>query len=390
MKEVYLDYAAATPLDRRVKRAMEPYWTEEYGNPSSIHGRGKKAHAAVAEARRLIAHILGCASDEIIFTSGATEADNLAVRGVMGARSQVKGDARGHIVVSKIEHEAILRIAEALEKEGHEITYLAVDEHGIAAPAAVTSALRPDTAFVSIGYANHEIGTIQPIAEISKVVRAHRKERSPFPVFHIDGSHAAGFLTLDIRKLGVDLMTLSSGKVYGPKGVGCLFVRRGTPLEPLIWGGGQERGVRSGTENVPGIIGFAAALELAEKKRTAESGRLIKLRDYFIAHLRSVFPEAALNGHPTMRLPQNINISIPGVDGEAVVIYLDAQGIRAATGSACASLNTRQSHVIEALGKNAEYTKGSLRFTLGKATTKKDVDYTIMVLKKIFMVIKRV
>ena len=389
-KEIYLDYAAATPVDRRVKRAMEPYWAREYGNPSSIHTSGTKARAAIAEARRSIAKILGCTSDEIIFTSGATEADNLAVRGICGALFESKLRTKGHVVVSKIEHEAILRAAEAVEKEGHAVTYLDVNEYGLVLPDTVKRILRADTVLVSIGYANNEIGTIQPIAEIGKVVRAHRKGKH-HPYFHTDASQAAGFLKLDVQKLGVDLMTLNSGKIYGPKGIGCLFVRRGTPFVPLIYGGGQERGLRSGTENVPGIVGFAKALEIAEGERAAESDRLTKLRDYFIRRLQEAIPDLGivLNGHQSMRLPNNVHISIPGVEGEAAVLYLDVKGIRSATGAACTALASKPSHVILALGRAPEYAMGSLRFTLGRGTTKRDLDYAAGALRKTLDVMRR-
>lgn len=376
MREIYLDYAAATPLDARVQEAMDPYLSREYGNPSSIHKKGRVAKEAVESARRIVARILGCRPTEIIFTGSGTEAVNLAVRGLV--------KKRGHMVTSKIEHHAMLRAGEALEKEGVEVTYLDVDRYGLVDPKKVRDALRPDTVLVSVMYANNEIGAIEPIAEIGKVIKDYRsKSQAPgskFPFFFTDSCQAAGYLDLNVQKLGVDLMALNSSKIYGPKGVGCLYARGGIALEPLVYGGGQEKGLRSGTENVAGIVGFARALELAQSERVKESARLAGLRDHFIKEVLEKIPGAGLNGHPTERLANNVNISIPEIEGEVAVIYLDARGIQCSTGSACSSVSLEPSHVIKALGKSKEYAGGSLRFTLGRSTTKEEIDYAMEVL----------
>lgn len=389
MERIYLDYAAATPLDPRVRTAMEPYFSDEYGNPSSIHERGRYAKNAIDASRKSIARILQCQPDEIIFTSGGTESDNLAISGSTLYRTQygTKFGARGHLITSVIEHPAVLNTFKRLEKEGFEVTYVPVDRDGLVSVAAVQNLVRADTLLVSIMYVNNEIGTIQPIAEIGRLIKEMKREREKkennFPLyFHSDASQAAGFLKIHVEKLGIDLMSLNSGKIYGPKGVGGLFVRRGVMLEPMNYGGGQERGLRSGTENVAGIVGFAKAFEIAAEESHYESSRLTVLRDYFIGRLLKEIPDTALNGHPTMRVPNNINVSIRGIDGEALVIYLDAQGIAASTGSACSSAALEPSHVIGALGRTAD-AKNSLRFTLGRATTRKDIDAVMNILPSI-------
>ncbi|MBI2055365.1 MAG: cysteine desulfurase, partial [Candidatus Sungbacteria bacterium] len=376
MKEIYLDYSSATPLDQRVKAAMEPYWSEEYGNPSAIHAKGRAARKAVEEARKTVAAVLHCRAGEIIFTAGATEADNLAILGAAGAFD----DKRGHFITSALEHHAVLKSFNALERRGHSVTILGVSADGIIDPRALEEAIRPETVLISIGYANNEIGAIQPIAEIGKVIKNWRRqqaENSPshFPLLHSDASPAAGFLDLNVDRLGVDLMTLNSAKIYGPKGVGALFVRRNIELAPVTYGGGQEKNIRSGTENVPGIAGLAKALEIAEKERVKESARLVKLRDYFAARLLKDIPGVLLNGSPADRLPNNVNVSIPGIEGEAAVMYLDAKGVYAATGAACASESVDPSHVLLAIGRNREEALGSIRFSLGRETSREDLDY---------------
>ncbi|TSC74442.1 MAG: cysteine desulfurase NifS, partial [Parcubacteria group bacterium Gr01-1014_33] len=320
MYEIYLDYAAATPLDPRVKKAMEPYFSKEYGNPSSIHEKGRRAKQAVEDARKTIAQILHCKPGEIVFTSGATEADNLAIFGTtrgLSHTAETMVRKKGHLITSKIEHDAILQSMRAMEHDGFEVTYLDVDEYGRVVPEQVKKAIRPDTVLVSLGYANGEIGTIQPIEKIGKMIKERRKEKSAhIPYFHIDSSQAAGFCDIRAEKLGADLMTLNASKIYGPKGVGCLFVRHGVAMAGVMYGGGQESGMRSGTENVPGIVGFAHALEIAERARAAEVKRMSELRDYFIKEIFARLPVAVLNGHPKERIPNNVNISIPGIDGE--------------------------------------------------------------------------
>lgn len=390
MREVYLDHAATTYLDPRVKEAMEPYWMEEYGNPSSLYLRGRRAKDALDKARGTVARILNCRPEEIIFTGGGTEAINLAIFGVVRQYDKGERKPRGHLITSKIEHHAVLHSMEALAKEGFEVTYLDVDEYGLVDPEDVWKALRPDTLLVSIMYANNEIGTIEPIEEIGKVIKKYRADRvktiasgsdpkpytlNPTPLFMTDACQAAGALDLDVQKLGVDLLVFNGSKIYGPKGVGALYVRRGVRLKPLIYGGGQENNLRSGTENVPGIVGLAKALEIAHEEKEKENARLTELRDYLINRLLTEIPKTVLNGHPTRRLPNNVNVSVLDIEGEAVVLYLDARGIYISTGSACTSTTLDPSHVILAIGRPYEYAHGSLRFTLGRRTTKEDLDY---------------
>ena len=406
MKEIYLDHAATTYLDPRVKEAMDPYWELEYGNPSSLYRVGRRAKDVLDGARVSVAKILNCRSDEIIFTGGGTEAINLAIFGAaryygqpQDTRYKIQDTSfRGHIITSKIEHHAVLHSMEALEKEGFEVTYLDVDEYGLVSPEDVRKALRPDTILVSIMYANNEIGTIEPIAEISKIIKNFREElriknqelgKSPetiihnssfiLPVFMTDACQASGSLDMDVQKLGVDLLAFNGSKIYGPKGVGALYKKASVRLKPLIYGGGQENQMRSGTENVPGIVGLAKAFELAQAEKEKENIRLIELRDYFTRRLLTEIPKVVLNGHPAKRLPNNINVSVLDIEGEAVILYLDSKGIYISTGSACTSTTLDPSHVILALGKPYEYAHGSLRFTLGKRTTKEELDYIMEV-----------
>ncbi|OHA08548.1 MAG: hypothetical protein A3A44_02945 [Candidatus Sungbacteria bacterium RIFCSPLOWO2_01_FULL_60_25] len=373
MKEIYLDHAATTPLDPRVREAMEPYGDTIYGNPSSLYRQGRLAKDAVDRARETVARIIGSRADDIVFTASGTEADNIAI---FGAARMFPGK---HLITTAFEHHAGLRSFEALAREGWNVTYLPVGEEGIVDPDAARRSIRPDTVLVSVMYANNEIGTVQPIAAIGKILgearRARKGQGNTLPIyFHCDASQAAGFLDLNVERLGVDLMSLNGGKIYGPKGSGCLYVRPGTRLKPIFQGGGQEKNLRSGTENVAAIVGLAKALEIAEAGRAAESRRLAELRDYFIRRLTAEIPKTVLNGHTTERLPNNVNVSILDVEGEAVILYLDAKGIAISTGSACTSITLDPSHVILALGKPYEYAHSSLRFTLGRSTTKQDLD----------------
>lgn len=408
MPEIYLDHAATTPLDPRVKQAMEPYGDVVYGNPSTLYRQGRLAKEAVDQGRATVARILNCKSDEIIFTAGGTEADNIAIFGAtqfFRARANLPAGAlpdrqagsaqAGHLITTAFEHHAGLRSFEALAGEGWEVTYLGVGEDGIVNPGDMRRAIRADTLLVSVMYANNEIGTIQPIAEIGKAIREVQKERqangNQLPIyFQCDASQAAGFLELDVQKLGVDLMSLNSGKIYGPKGTGGLFMRSGIRLKPIFQGGGQEKNLRSGTENVAGIVGFAKALEVAEVEKGAESRRLIELRDYLTRRLTTEIPKTVLNGHPTERLPNNVNVSILDIEGEAVILYLDAKGIAISTGSACTSITLDPSHVILALGRPYEYAHSSLRFSLGRSTTKEDLDYVMEVLPGIVEKLRKI
>lgn len=372
---VYLDYAATTPLDSRVFEVMKPWLTDNFGNPSSFHTPGKEAKDAIIVARNKIAKIFACQSEEIIFTSGGTEADNLALLGF--ARANISMGK--HLVVSAIEHHAILEAAHQLEKDGFEITYIKPNTEGIIELNSVKEAVRPDTIMVSIMLANNEIGTIQLISEIGNWLQKQRGSKT-LPIFHTDACQAAGFLDLSVERLHVDAMTINGSKIYGPKGIGALYLRRGLKIQPLMFGGAQEKSLRPGTENVAGIISLAAALELAQKEKNKESDRLLILRDKLIEGILKTITKTKLNGHPTQRLPNNVNISFLDVEGEALMLYLDAKGIFVSTGSACASASLDPSHVLLAIGCPAEEAHGAIRFTLGHETTEADIDYVLKVL----------
>jgi cysteine desulfurase len=368
-KFVYLDYAATTPLAPEVKAAMEPFWSKNFGNPSSIYELGLKAKNALNQARNKIAQILKARPTEIIFTSGGTESANLAILGLSRAIGH------GHIITTKIEHPAVLNAVLALKKEGFAVTLLPVDKYGLVSPKQIKKAIKPKTILVSVMYANNEIGTIEPIAEIGKLLK-----KFPHIYFHTDACQAAGYLDLNVNKLGVDFLTLNGLKIYGPKGAGILYARTNTPLQPLIFGGGQENGLRSGTENVPTYIGLAKALELVQKNKNKEIKRLKKLSQKLIAGILKTIPKSFLNGHPQKRLPNNVNVTILDIEGEALLLYLDRYGICASTGSACHSQTLQPSHVLQAIGLPREVIHGSLRLTLGKETTNKDIDYVLKVL----------
>jgi cysteine desulfurase len=381
--EIYLDHAATAPIDTRVREAMLPYMDEVFGNPSSLHSSGRKAKEALDDAREAIAKILNCRESEIIFTSGGTEADNLAILGIYRAYKE-KGN---RIVTTTIEHHAVLNPAEHLaKKEGAELILVKVDRSGLIDPANVVAQLNDKTLLVSVMYANNEIGTIEPITEIGKAIaewkKANGRKSADPPFFHTDACQAAGALLLDVKALGCDLLTLNGSKIYGPKGIGVLFVRNGIHPEPLVYGGGQEWGLRSGTENVAAAVGLAKALTLSQEERETENKRLIALRDKLIAGLLQI-PKTRLNGHPTKRLPNNANVSILDIEGEAMILYLDEAGFRASTGSACTSASLSPSHVISAVGLPYEAAHGSLRFTLGHATTNADIDKLLTVLPPI-------
>ncbi|MHB8830945.1 MAG: cysteine desulfurase family protein [Patescibacteria group bacterium] len=394
-KNIYLDNAAATPLDPRVLKAMLPYFDKIYANPSSLHSPGQAANKAVMQARKSIATVLNGHADEIIFTSGGTESDGLAIRGVLEAAVPKLGwDGSAqvpHVVTTAIEHHAVLEPLMYLQKIGAiKLTIIKPKKDGAVSAQDVLDAIKHNTVLVSVMYANNEIGTIQPIAEIGKALLKWRKENNTaLPYFHSDACQAAGYLDLNVEKLHVDLLTLNAGKIYGPKGVGLLFVRRGTKLAPITRGGGQERGLRSGTENTPGIVGMAKALELVQKDREKESKRLSLLRNRLIDGLLRL-PKSRLNGDADQRLPNNVNISFLDIEGEAAMLYLDAKGIACSTGSACASSSLDPSHVILALGMSYEAAHGSLRFTLGKSTTKSDVDYVLSVMPNIVEMLRKI
>lgn len=387
-KMVYLDNAATTPVDSVVKKTMDRFFCQDYGNPSGLYELGRRVNGDLNDARRKVAEILHALPDNIIFTGGGSESDNLAIFGI-ARKHRVKspnGDhAAGHIITTKIEHHAVLLPMEQLQKEGFDVTFLDVDKQGFVTAEQVKKALRPDTVLVSIMYANNEIGTIEPIAEIGKEILKWRASTSSaqakksYPYFHSDACQAAGVLDLNVEKLHVDLMTINGSKIYGPKGVGVLFKRRDVGIQPIIFGGGQEMRMRSGTENVPGIVGTAKALEMAQASKEKETVRLRKLVKYFWEKIQKEIPKVRLNG-PEIgenRLPNNLNVSILDVEGEAMLLYLDEYGIMCSTGSACTSQSLEPSHVLTACGLPYEYAHGSLRFTLGKSTTKQDIDYVM-------------
>ena len=363
---IYADHAGTTALSRTALAAMTPYFTEQYGNPSSLYRFGQEAKADLEQARADIAACIGAKAEEIFFTSGGTEADNWALKGVAELMA-LKGKTTGHIITSAIEHHALLHTAQHLEKQGYAVTYLPVDELGRVSPADVEAAVRPDTVLISIMAANNEIGTIQPVAEIGAVARKHKV------LFHTDAVQAVGHIPVDVEAWNVDLLSLSAHKFQGPKGVGALYVRRPLRLPPLLHGGGQEKGRRSGTENVPGVIGMAAALKEAVAHLEAEGARLSALRDRLIDGLTRL-PYTRLTGDPENRLPGTASFVFEGVEGEALLLHLDAKGICASSGSACSSASLDPSHVLLAIGLPHAIAHGSLRLSLGADNTDADVD----------------
>lgn len=374
---IYFDHASTTPLDPRVFEVMKPYFADCYGNPSSIYKFAQEARKAVDFSRAAVAEILECKPREILFMSGGTESNNMFL---LGAAHAYEKQGR-HIITTKIEHDSVLKPLEYLESKGFEVTYLDVGESGVVDVADVEKALRPDTILVSIMYANNEIGTIQPISEIAQVIKKYKKNNLPF--FHTDACQAAQYLDISVKNLGVDALTLNGSKIYGPKGAGMLFVREGVELVPLLFGGGQEYRKRSGTENVPAIVGLGKALKLVRATRDTESKRLLMLRDRLIDGLLENIPDARLNGDRKKRLPNNANISFHGLEGEAILMRLDMLGVAASAGSACTSGSLEPSHVIRALGVAEEWTHAATRFTLGHGNTAEEVDFVLQEMPKI-------
>lgn len=373
MKRIYLDNAATTPVKKEVLDTMIPYFTEVYGNASSIYVQtGQEARIALDASRKKVAEILNAAEREVYFTSGGTESDNWAIKGVAFANRQ-KGN---HIITSKIEHHAVLHACEYLEKNhGFAVTYLDVDADGLVSLEAIESAITEQTILISIMYANNEVGTIQPIKEIAEI--AKRKG----VIFHTDAVQAVGNIAIDVKELGVDLLSLSGHKLYGPKGVGALYIRKGVKIENFMHGGAQEFKKRATTENVAGIVGLAKAMELANDNLDQHSAHSIELRDHLISRISAEIPEVKLNGHAVKRLPGNVNFSIRYIEGEAILLSLDMVGISASSGSACTSGSLDPSHVLLAMGLPHETAHGSLRLTIGDFTTKEDIDYTVDQLK---------
>ena len=374
MKKVYLDNAATTRVRDEVISAMLPYFTEYYGNPSSLHLFAREAAKGLDAARAQVADALNATPQEIVFTGGGSEGDNMVLRGI--ARAYQKQGA--HIITSAVEHHAVLHTLEALEKEqGLSVTYLPVDEYGRVSAAQVEQAIRPDTILVSIMFANNEVGTIMPVEEIGRVCRAHKV------LFHTDAVQAVGHVPIDVEAMHIDLLSLSAHKFHGPKGVGALYVRKGVRLPALITGGGQERKKRAGTENVPGIVGMGVAIELAVAALAENTKAMCALRDRLLSGMEARIPEIKLNGHRSQRLPNNVNFSIRYIEGESILLMLDLNGIAASSGSACTSGSLDPSHVLLAMGLTHEVAHGSLRLTLSRYTTPEEIDYVLEILPPI-------
>lgn len=379
-KRIYFDYAATTPVDPRVVKAMMPYFSEKFGNTMSIHSFGQEAKQALEESREVVADLINAKPLEIIFTSSATESNNLALKGVAFANKN-KGN---HIIISSIEHPCIMETAKWLEKRGFEITRLGVDKYGLVKPSDVEKVIKKETILVSIIHGSNEIGTIQPIKEIGKICR----EKGIY--FHTDAVQSFGKIPINVKKMNIDLLSASSHKMYGPKGVACLFIREGVKIEPILHGGGQEKGLRSSTINIPAIIGFAVTCKIVKKEMEKESQRLIKLRDKLIKEVLGKIKGSYLNGHSQKRLPNNINLRFNGVEGESIVLHLDLLGIAVSTGSACSSAKLEPSPVLLALGLKPEETHGSLRISLGRWTTEKEINYLLKVLPEVITKIRKI
>ncbi len=367
MKRIYLDHAATTAVDREVVQTMMPYFTETYGNASSLHSFGRDARNALNAGRQTVADALGAHANEIIFTSGGTESDNLALKGV----------GKGHIITSSVEHPAILSTCRYLEAHGREVTYVPVDSEGMVDPGDVESAITGDTTLISVMHANNEIGTIQPVSEIGSIAKDHGI------LFHTDAVQSFGKTEIDVQKMNIDLLSISSHKIYGPKGVGALYIRKGVKIEPLMHGGGHEMGMRASTENIPGIVGFAKAVSLAVERFESDTRHLTGLRDMLITGVMDSIDDVTLNGHPTERLPNNANLRFAFVEGESLLMHLDMKGIAVSTGSACSSASLNPSHVLLALGLAPEDIHGSIRFTLGRENTQSEIRYVLEVLPEI-------
>lgn len=373
MERAYLDYAATTPTHPEVVAAMLPYFTEAFGNPSSIHSHGQEAKQALEEARDKVAALIGAESEEVIFTGSGTEADNFALKGVAYAN-----ESRGnHIITSTIEHHAVSETAKFLERRGFRVTYLPVDEYGLVDPDDVRRAITDKTILISLMQANNEVGTIEPIAEIGRIAR----EAGVY--LHTDAVQTVGHIPVDVNELRVDLLSMSAHKFYGPKGVGALYIRKGTKLVPFIHGGEQESGWRASTHNIPGIVGLGKAVELAQQEMAEEAERVAHLRDRLIDGFRERLDHIRFNGHPTNRLPNNVSVTVDFVEGESVLLNLDLEGISASTGSACSSSSLEPSHVLLAMGLLQEQAHCSLRFSLGKWTSEEDIDRVLEVMPKV-------
>jgi len=368
MREVFLDYASTTPIDPDVLKAVTAAFTEDIGNPSSIHHFGRKAREDVEANRDHVARLLGAKHDEIVFTAGGTESDNLAIKGVAYARKDKIKTKGPHIITSQIEHPAVLEPCRSLEADGYQVKYLPVDKDGLIDPDELQRSITKNTFLITIMTANNEIGTIEPIQEIGKIAHEHNI------LFHTDAVQAVGKLPIDVKKHNIDLLSLSAHKFYGPKGIGALYARNGIQIQPLMHGGGHEKGLRSSTLNVPGIVGLGKASQLASQRLTTDIDNMTKLRDHLIKRVLTI-EESRLNGHPTKRLCNNAHFRFTGIEGESLLLGLDDKGIAASTGSACSSQKLQASHVLLAIGLSPVEAHGSLRFSLGRITTRDDIDY---------------
>jgi cysteine desulfurase len=377
MKLIYLDYASTTPVDKRVAKEMQPYLSEEFGNTMSLHSFGQEAKLALENSRAVLASIINAEPEEIIFTGSATESNNLALKGFALAKKS------GHIIISSIEHPCIIESAEWLQKMGFEVTKLPVDKFGMVNPDDVKKAIKENTILVSVIYASNEIGTIEPIAEIEKICR----DKEVY--FHTDATQTFGKVPIDVKKMNIDLLTASSHKIYGPKGAGLLYVKKGIRLVPLMHGGGQENGLRGSTVNVPAIVGFAKAAEICKKEMLKENKRLSMLRDKLIKKVLKI-KNSSLNGHPKKRLANNANFSFDFVEGESLLMQLDMEGVACSTGSACSSFKLEPSHVLLATGLRPEQAHGSLRVSLGRFTTENEINQLVKVLPKIVKKIRQI
>lgn len=372
-KRIYLDHNATTPVHPEVLSRMLPYFSEKFGNPSSLHSLGQEAHLAMDTARNQVAKLIGARADEIIFLSGGTESDNLAIQGVAFANR----DKGNHIITSSIEHHAVLNTCKFLEKQGFQVTYLPVDSYGIVDLEALRQAITDKTILITIMHVNNEVGTIQPIEEIGKIAR----ERNIY--FHTDAVQSVGKIPVNVKELNVDLLSLSAHKFYGPKGIGALYIKKGVKIQPIIYGGHHERDKRAGTENLPGIVGLGAACEIAMKEMEEKNKHLLMLSEKFYNLVRERIPDIKLNGHPEKRIPGTVNISFAGIEGESILLSLDFEGIEVSTGSACASASLEPSHVLIAMGVPPEIAHGTIRFSFGYTNTIEEVEYTVDVLEKV-------
>jgi cysteine desulfurase len=377
-RRVYLDHNASTPVHPDVVAEMLPYFSELFGNPSSVHGFGRDAREGVDSARARIARFLRVKADEVVFTSGGTESDNFAVKGLALARG------RGHLITSRVEHHAVLRTCQALEAQGFQVTYLPVDEYGMVDPADVERALRPDTIAISVMHANSEVGTIQPVKAIGAVARAHGVP------FHVDAVQTFGKAPIDVEEFGIDALSFSAHKIYGPKGVAALYIRKGTRMAAIQHGGEHERRRRAGTENVAGIVGFGKAVEIRGREWAEEAVRVGALRDRLWAGIHEGVPEVRLNGHPTQRLPGTANIVFHGVESESIVLGLDLKGIAVSAGSACTAGSVEPSYVLVAMGIPVEWAMGAVRFSLGRSTTAEDIDAVVACVEPIVRKLRQV